>query len=74
VHEQAPNPSKSRKLTNRYRLRFGQGIGLGEGDRGFEITPYDPNFDKVIETAREFMRKYPNAMKKFTQWLRNSAK
>ncbi len=46
-------------------------MGLGEGDRvyavrtprGFEITPYDPNFDKALETAREFMRKYPNAMK-----------
>jgi putative addiction module antidote len=50
-------------------------MGLGEGDRvfavrtprGFEITPYDPNFDKAIETAREFMRKYPNAMKKLAE-------
>jgi putative addiction module antidote len=50
-------------------------MGLGEGDRvfavrtprGFEITPYDPNFDKAVETAREFMRKYPNAMKKLAE-------
>jgi putative addiction module antidote len=50
-------------------------MGLVEGDRvyavrtprGFEITPYDPNFDKAIETAREFMRKYPNAMKKLAE-------
>ncbi len=50
-------------------------MGLGEGDRvfavrtprGFEITPYDPNFDKALETAREFMRKYPNAMKKLAE-------
>jgi putative addiction module antidote len=50
-------------------------MGLGEGDRvyavrtprGFEITPYDPNFDKAIETAREFMRRYPNAMKKLAE-------
>lgn len=50
-------------------------LGLGEGDkvfavrtpRGFEITPYDANFDKAVETAREFMRKYPNAMKKLAE-------
>jgi antitoxin MazE len=50
-------------------------LGLGEGDRvyavrtprGFEITPYDANFDKAVETARNFMRKYPNAMKKLAE-------
>lgn len=50
-------------------------LGLGEGDkvfavrtpRGFEISPYDANFDKAVETARDFMRKYPNAMKKLAQ-------
>jgi antitoxin MazE len=50
-------------------------LGLGEGDRvyavrtprGFEITPYDVNFDKAVETARQFMRKYPNAMKKLAE-------
>ncbi|MFT3986582.1 AbrB/MazE/SpoVT family DNA-binding domain-containing protein [Aestuariivirga sp.] len=50
-------------------------LGLGEGDkvfvartpRGFEITPYDANFDTAVETARAFMRKYPNAMKKLAE-------
>ena len=50
-------------------------LGLGEGDqvfavrtpRGFEITPYDANFDKAIDVARNFMRKYPNAMKKLAE-------
>ena len=50
-------------------------LGLGEGDkvfavrtpRGFELTPYDANFDKALETARDFMRKYPNAMKKLAE-------
>ena len=50
-------------------------MGLGEGDkvyavrtpRGFELTPYDANFDKAVDTAREFMRKYPNAMKKLAE-------
>jgi putative addiction module antidote len=50
-------------------------LGLGEGDklfavrtpRGFELTPYDANFDKALEAARDFMRKYPNAMKKLAE-------
>lgn len=50
-------------------------LGLGEGDkvyavrtpRGFELTPYDANFEKAVDTARDFMRKYPNAMKKLAE-------
>jgi putative addiction module antidote len=50
-------------------------LGLGEGDkvfavrtpRGFEITPYDADFEKAVDAARSFMRKYPNAMKKLAE-------
>jgi putative addiction module antidote len=50
-------------------------MGLGEGDkvfairtpRGFELTPYDANFEKAVVSARAFMRKYPNAMKKLAE-------
>jgi putative addiction module antidote len=50
-------------------------MGLGEGDRvfavrtprGFELTPYDPDFDKAVEAARSFMKKYPSAMKKLAE-------
>lgn len=50
-------------------------LGLGEGDkvfavrtpRGYEITAYDANFEKAVDVARDFMRKYPNAMKKLAE-------
>jgi putative addiction module antidote len=29
---------------------------------GYEISPYDPNFVKKIEAARQGMRKYRNAL------------
>ena len=54
----------------------GQGFKtLGEGDKvyavrtptGFELSPYDADFEKAVETARGFMRKYPNAMKTLAQ-------
>jgi putative addiction module antidote len=54
---------------------FAKELGLGEGDklfavrttRGFELSPYDPDFEKAVESARDFMRKYPNAMKKLAE-------
>lgn len=71
-------PIVIRKVGNSLSLTISdiaRDMGLGEGDkvyavrtpRGFELTPYDANFDKAVDTAREFMRKYPNAMKKLAE-------
>ena len=46
-------------------------LGVGEGDllypvrtpNGVELTPYDPDFAEALEAGRDFMRRYPNAMK-----------
>ena len=54
---------------------FARELGLGEGDklyavrtpRGVEFSPYDPDFETAMESARSFMRKYPNAMKKLAE-------
>jgi antitoxin MazE len=54
---------------------FAKDLGLGEGDklfvtrtpRGIELTPYDADFETAVESARTFMRKYPNAMKKLAE-------
>lgn len=67
-----------RKVGNSLTLtvsEIAKDLGLGEGDQvfvsrtsnGFEITPYDANFDKAVDAARQFMRKYPNAMKKLAE-------
>ena len=50
-------------------------LGLHEGDklyavrtpRGFEITPFDDDFERSVDAARAFMRNYPNAMKKLAE-------
>ncbi len=50
-------------------------LGLGEGDKLFamrtardvELTPYDGFFEKALDTARDFMREYPDAMKKLAE-------
>ena len=71
-------PLTIRKVGNSLSLTISdmaRDMGLGEGDkvfavrtpRGYEITPYDATFEKAVESAREFMRKYPNAMKKLAE-------
>ena len=71
-------PLVIRKVGNSLSLTISdiaKDMGLGEGDkvcavrtpRGFELTPYDVNFDKAVRRQRGFMRKYPNAMKKLAE-------
>ncbi len=50
-------------------------LGVGEGDalysvrtpNGVELTPYDPDFAQALEASRDFMRRYPNAMKRLAE-------
>jgi putative addiction module antidote len=47
-------------------------LGVGEGDvlfpvrtpEGIELTRFDPDFEAALEASRDFMRRYPNAMRK----------
>ncbi len=50
-------------------------LGVGEGDTlypvhtpdGVSLTQYDPDFEQALKAGREFMRRYPNAMKKLAE-------
>ncbi len=50
-------------------------LGVGEGDLlyavrtpdGVELTRYDPEYEQALDAARDFMRRYPNLMKKLAQ-------
>ena len=47
-------------------------LSLEEGDTfylvrtpgGVELTRFDPDFEIAMDASRDFMRRYPNAMKK----------
>ncbi len=72
-------PLKIRKWGGSYGVtlpkRLLDDLGVGEGDTlfpvrtptGIELTPYDPDFAQALEASRDFMRRYPNAMKKLAQ-------
>lgn len=50
-------------------------IGVGMGDElhlvhvpgGVQLTRYDPDFDHALDAATDFMRRYPNAMRKLAE-------
>ncbi len=50
-------------------------LGVGEGDllypsrtpSGVELSRYDPDFAQAVDAARDFMRRYPNAMRKLAE-------
>jgi len=45
------------------RVREGDALYLTEAPDGFRLTPYDPEFEKTMETAEGFMRRYKNALR-----------
>jgi putative addiction module antidote len=71
-------PIKIRKIGNSLGVTLSEQVremGLKEGDSlyvvktrdGIELTPYDPDFAEALDAARDFMRRYPNAMKKLAE-------
>ena len=71
-------PIKIRKIGNSLGITLSEQVremGLKEGDSlyvvktrdGIELKPYDPDFAEALDAARDFMRRYPNAMKKLAE-------
>ena len=50
-------------------------FGVGEGDLLYPVrtadelhfSRYDPDFEQSLDAGRDFMRRYPNAMKKLAE-------
>ena len=34
---------------------------------GLELSRFDPDFEDALDASRDFMRRYPNAMKKLAE-------
>jgi putative addiction module antidote len=51
------------------RLRVGKGdsIFLTEEKDGFRVTPFDPLFEKTMESARKVMKRRRNALRELAK-------
>ncbi len=48
-------------------VREGDELFLVEGPDGYKVTPYDPNFEKQIESARKGMDTYRNTLRELAK-------
>ncbi len=70
---------KVRKIGNSYGVvlpkRLIEELGVKEGDRvfwvrtpdGIKLTPYDPDFEAVMESNRGYMRRHRNALRQLAK-------
>ncbi|MBT3766425.1 MAG: AbrB/MazE/SpoVT family DNA-binding domain-containing protein [Rhodospirillaceae bacterium] len=49
------------------RLEEGSEFYLVDTPDGVLMTPYDPDFEQALDASQDFMRRYPNAMKKLAE-------
>ena len=45
----------------------GDTIFLVESPNGYEVTPYDPEFEKQLEIARKGMKNYKNTLRELAR-------
>ena len=48
-------------------VRVGDELFLVEAPDGYKVTPYDPNFEKQIESARKGMDAYRNTLRELAK-------
>lgn len=56
-----------KEIIAKLRVEKGDTLCFIETPNGFEITPYDPEFEQEMNAARSVMRKYRNALRELAQ-------
>ena len=56
-----------KEVLAKLRVRKGDTLHVSETPDGVELSPYDPDFDQELETARAVMRRYRNALRKLAK-------
>lgn len=56
-----------KEILERLQLEKGDILYVTETPGGVQLTPYDPEFEKTMESGRRIMRKYRNALRKLAE-------
>ncbi len=51
-----------KEILNKLKVDKGDTLYLVESKTGLTLTPYDPEFEKQLESAKTIMKKYRNAL------------
>ena len=55
------------EIRERYKIVDGDDLTLVETDRGILLSPYDPNYDKIMAAAKRGAKKFRNALRALAQ-------
>lgn len=53
-----------KEVAARLKVKKGDSVYLTETPEGYSVTPYDPEFEAQMESARKGMARYRNALRK----------
>jgi len=56
-----------KEVLTRLRVEKGDHLTLTETANGYELSPYDPEFEKAMDASREVMRRYRNALRELAK-------
>jgi putative addiction module antidote len=56
-----------KEVLARLKLSKGDSIFLTESPEGYRITPYDPEFEDQMDSARSFMRERRNVLRELAK-------
>lgn len=54
-------------MTDRLNLSAGDKVFVVETEHGILVTPYDPDFLRVMQAEEEFSKQYPNALRELAR-------
>lgn len=56
-----------REMLDRYAIAKGDTVALRETEEGILITPFDPDFADVMDTAQKISKQYRNALRELSK-------
>jgi putative addiction module antidote len=56
-----------KEALSRLRVESGDELFLVETPEGYEVTPYDPEFEKQLKSAQKGMRAYRNTLRELAK-------
>ncbi|WP_084159007.1 AbrB/MazE/SpoVT family DNA-binding domain-containing protein [Solidesulfovibrio alcoholivorans] len=56
-----------KEVAARLKVKKGDSVYLTETPEGYSVTPYDPEFEAQMESARKGMARYRNALKELAK-------
>ena len=56
-----------REMLDRYAIAKGDTVALRETEEGILITPFDPDFADVMDTAQKISKQYRNTLRELSK-------